>query len=200
MPKHQSLKRAAAVFDLNNKQNQPECLTKFMKHPVDGLHQNKIEEQSTTSVSAPEVEKPSVLLGDEQGYTELGGDVGKTDVHVGRRTPRKSRMSSTLVEQNTPGGPFESSRSQPSTKKSQRAASFAAGSTMKKGGKSDRPSMSYAGMIVQAIISSPGARMALRQLYDWIMETYPYFKTASKNWQVFKSYFFISAFKVLNVF
>ena len=47
-----------------------------------------------------------------------------------------------------------------------------------------RPQISYAGMIVQAIISSPGARMTLRGIYDWVQETYPYFKNAAKNWQV----------------
>ena len=46
----------------------------------------------------------------------------------------------------------------------------------------ERPHIKYAGMITQAIVSTAGARISLRDLYDWIQETYPYFQTASRSW------------------
>lgn len=47
-----------------------------------------------------------------------------------------------------------------------------------------KPSYSYASLIAQAIISSPKQRLALSNIYCWIMDTYPYYKTQSSGWQV----------------
>lgn len=47
-----------------------------------------------------------------------------------------------------------------------------------------KPPYSYASLIAQAIISSPKHRLALSNIYTWIMDTYPYYKTQSCGWQV----------------
>lgn len=47
-----------------------------------------------------------------------------------------------------------------------------------------KPPFSYASLIAQAIISSPKQRLALSNIYCWIMETYPYYKSQSCGWQV----------------
>lgn len=49
-----------------------------------------------------------------------------------------------------------------------------------------KPPYSYASLIAQAIISSPKQRLALSNIYCWIMETYPYYKAQSCGWQVNK--------------
>ena len=49
-----------------------------------------------------------------------------------------------------------------------------------------KPSYSYASLIAQAIISSPKQRLALSNIYCWIMDTYPYYKSQSNGWQVRK--------------
>ena len=49
-----------------------------------------------------------------------------------------------------------------------------------------KPPFSYASLIAQAIISSPKQRLALSNIYCWIMETYPYYKGQSCGWQVKK--------------
>lgn len=47
-----------------------------------------------------------------------------------------------------------------------------------------KPPYSYASLIAQAIISSPKQRLALSSIYNWIMQTYPYYQLQSCGWQV----------------
>ncbi|KAJ3076144.1 Forkhead box protein B2, partial [Podochytrium sp. JEL0797] len=46
-----------------------------------------------------------------------------------------------------------------------------------------RPQHSYAAMISQAILASADRKLALAEIYHWIMETYPYYKTVGTGWQ-----------------
>jgi hypothetical protein len=39
-----------------------------------------------------------------------------------------------------------------------------------------KPQYSYIGLIAKAILSTKEKRMLLSEIYDWIMEQYPYFK------------------------
>lgn len=46
-----------------------------------------------------------------------------------------------------------------------------------------RPPYSYMALIQFAINSSPTQRMTLKQIYNWIEETFPYFKRAKPGWK-----------------
>eukprot|EP00736_Rhodelphis_marinus_P006623 Rmarinus@m.3733 len=46
-----------------------------------------------------------------------------------------------------------------------------------------KPPFSYAALIGQAIMSTPDKKFTLSQIYQWIMQTYPYYKTADPGWQ-----------------
>lgn len=53
-----------------------------------------------------------------------------------------------------------------------------------------RPPHSYASLIAQAILTSPGQRLTLRDIYDWVQRKYPHMYEANEpGWQVraFKS-------------
>jgi hypothetical protein len=47
-----------------------------------------------------------------------------------------------------------------------------------------RPPYSYASLIAQAINSTSNSLMKLNEIYNWIMETYPYYKYQGSGWQV----------------
>lgn len=47
-----------------------------------------------------------------------------------------------------------------------------------------KPPFSYASLIAQAIISNPKQRLALCNIYTWIMDTYPFYKIQTCGWQV----------------
>lgn len=49
-----------------------------------------------------------------------------------------------------------------------------------------KPHYSYASLIAQAILSAPKQRLALNNIYAWIMQTYPYYRLQSCGWQVQK--------------
>lgn len=50
-------------------------------------------------------------------------------------------------------------------------------------GKTTKPPYSYAALIGQALFSTPDLRMALSDVYTWIMEKYPYFRKEDSGWQ-----------------
>ena len=50
-----------------------------------------------------------------------------------------------------------------------------------------KPQCSYTQLIASAIGSSPRKRMVLSEIYDWIQDNHPYYKTASPGWKVYKS-------------
>ena len=47
-----------------------------------------------------------------------------------------------------------------------------------------KPPFSYVTLIRQAILSSRMQRMTLNEIYQWIVDTYPYFRTAPSKWKV----------------
>lgn len=47
-----------------------------------------------------------------------------------------------------------------------------------------KPPYSYVALIRQAILSSTMQKMTLNEIYQWIVETYPYFRTAPPKWKV----------------
>jgi hypothetical protein len=47
-----------------------------------------------------------------------------------------------------------------------------------------KPPFSYVTLIRQAILSASSQRMTLNEIYQWIVETYPYFRTAPPKWKV----------------
>lgn len=52
------------------------------------------------------------------------------------------------------------------------------------GQKPGKPPHSYASLIARAVDSSPRKMMTLSEIYQWIMDNYPYFKDAGNGWKV----------------
>lgn len=50
--------------------------------------------------------------------------------------------------------------------------------------KPGKPPHSYANLITRAVDSSPRKMMTLSEIYQWIMDNYPYFKDAGNGWKV----------------
>jgi len=49
--------------------------------------------------------------------------------------------------------------------------------------KDNKPPFSYSSLIQQAIDTSPNKQMTLSEIYMWIMEKYPFYKTAGNGWK-----------------
>ncbi|NWY97653.1 FOXA3 factor, partial [Agelaius phoeniceus] len=47
----------------------------------------------------------------------------------------------------------------------------------------DKPAQSYIALISTAILSSPEKKLLLSDIYQWIMDNYPYFKNKEKSWR-----------------
>ena len=47
-----------------------------------------------------------------------------------------------------------------------------------------KPPYSYVTLIRQAILSGTMQKMTLNEIYQWIVESYPYFRTAPPKWKV----------------
>ena len=47
-----------------------------------------------------------------------------------------------------------------------------------------KPPYSYVTLIRQAILSASMQRMTLNEIYQWIVDSYPYFRTAPPKWKV----------------
>ncbi|GAA5981264.1 hypothetical protein JCM10908_004044 [Rhodotorula pacifica] len=56
-------------------------------------------------------------------------------------------------------------------------------STLVYQGTMNKPPYSYAALIGQALFSTPDLRMALADIYTWIMQKYPYFRKEDSGWQ-----------------
>ncbi|XP_071343650.1 forkhead box Q2 [Trachinotus anak] len=52
-----------------------------------------------------------------------------------------------------------------------------------KSDKSDKPNQSYIALISKAILASEQKKLLLCDIYQWIMDHYPYFKSKDKNWR-----------------
>ncbi|KAM8961527.1 uncharacterized protein RCH25_037236 [Pelodytes ibericus] len=48
---------------------------------------------------------------------------------------------------------------------------------------SEKPNQSYMALISRAILSSPEKRLQLSEIYQWIMENYPYYHNQEKSWR-----------------
>ncbi|XP_075467448.1 forkhead box protein L2-like [Ascaphus truei] len=48
---------------------------------------------------------------------------------------------------------------------------------------SEKPNQSYIALISRAILSAPEKRLQLSDIYQWIMETYPYYHNQDKSWR-----------------
>ncbi|EEB99068.1 hypothetical protein MPER_01314, partial [Moniliophthora perniciosa FA553] len=46
----------------------------------------------------------------------------------------------------------------------------------------NKPDLSYAALLGQAILSSPEHRLTLQEIYDWITIVYPFFKRGETTW------------------
>jgi hypothetical protein len=46
-----------------------------------------------------------------------------------------------------------------------------------------KPQHSYIGLIAMAILSAPGRRMLLSDVYQWILSNYPYFRGRGPGWR-----------------
>jgi hypothetical protein len=51
-----------------------------------------------------------------------------------------------------------------------------------------KPPYSYATLITYAITNSPNKQLTLNEIYNWVMENYPYYKTAGTGWKVRKKF------------
>ncbi|XP_067169197.1 forkhead box protein L2-like [Apteryx mantelli] len=47
----------------------------------------------------------------------------------------------------------------------------------------NKPAQSYIALISTAILSSPEKKLLLSDIYQWIMDNYPYFKNKEKSWR-----------------
>lgn len=52
---------------------------------------------------------------------------------------------------------------------------------------SGRPLVSYVDMIREALVEKPDHRMKLQEIYSWIKDRYPFFKTSTLAWKVLKT-------------
>jgi hypothetical protein len=52
-----------------------------------------------------------------------------------------------------------------------------------------KPPYSYVTLIRQAILSTRLQRMTLNEIYQWIVDSYPYFRTAPPKWKVRFEYY-----------
>lgn len=46
-----------------------------------------------------------------------------------------------------------------------------------------KPPYSYASLIAQALLAAPLRRLTLNQIYSWIMDKYPYYRSENSGWQ-----------------
>lgn len=51
-----------------------------------------------------------------------------------------------------------------------------------------KPAHSYSYLITTAIQGSPNQQMTLNDIYEWVMEHYPWYKTAVNGWKVTKNF------------
>ena len=51
-----------------------------------------------------------------------------------------------------------------------------------------KPPFSYVTLIRKAILSTKMQRMTLNEIYQWIIDSYPYFRTAPPKWKVWMNF------------
>jgi hypothetical protein len=84
---------------------------------------------------------------------------------------------------------IKTSKHSPGSKTSSASPSSHKGRTTELG-QQGKPQYSYAMMIKFAIQSHPAQQMTLNDIYSWITEKFPYYKTAAVGWKVVKWFIF----------
>ncbi|ORZ13862.1 hypothetical protein BCR41DRAFT_306926, partial [Lobosporangium transversale] len=49
--------------------------------------------------------------------------------------------------------------------------------------KHHKPTQSYSFLITTAILESPNKQLTLNEIYEWVMEHYPWYRTAINGWK-----------------
>ncbi|KAK2541968.1 Forkhead box l2-like protein, partial [Columba livia] len=88
----------------------------------------------------------------------------------GRRPPGGSFTIASLLAERGPPSPAPPGRSPPGAPRSPPEPG-------------DKPPQSYIALISTAILSSPEKKLLLSDIYQWIMDNYPYFKNKEKSWR-----------------
>src|SRR6218665_1619691 len=57
--------------------------------------------------------------------------------------------------------------------------------------KDGKPAYSYANLITFAINSSPQKKMTLSEIYQWICDTFPYYREIGNGWKVWQAHYII---------
>ncbi|KAJ2717333.1 hypothetical protein H4R19_000085 [Coemansia spiralis] len=105
-------------------------------------------------------------LSSNQSYVETGSDGGL--------------VTSPAHEAAVTGG---SSNSSSSSAAPSDIALLLSGSLQIQRDTSGKPTYPYATLITYAILQHPRKQMTLSEIYDWLMDHYPYFKTAGPGWK-----------------
>uniref|UniRef100_A0A6J0SPR7 Forkhead box protein D3-like n=1 Tax=Pogona vitticeps TaxID=103695 RepID=A0A6J0SPR7_9SAUR len=79
------------------------------------------------------------------------------------------------------GDPETNSQQDPGERKEDTEAEPPRG--LESGDLQDKPNQSYIALISTAILSSPEKKLLLSDIYQWIMDNYPYFKNKEKSWR-----------------
>ncbi|GAA5912609.1 hypothetical protein JCM8208_004789 [Rhodotorula glutinis] len=98
-----------------------------------------------------------------------------------KAAPARSDTSSAVGDAAAPTAPARKKRAP--ARRTESAPSSSRGLWVDEDGEPIKPRYSYAALIGQALFSTPDLRMALADIYVWIMGEYPYFKKDDAGWQ-----------------
>ncbi|KPV78075.1 uncharacterized protein RHOBADRAFT_50588 [Rhodotorula graminis WP1] len=96
--------------------------------------------------------------------------------------PARSDTSTTVGDAVAPA-PSARKKRAPARRNDSAPSSSSRGLWVDEDGEPIKPRYSYAALIGQALFSTPDLRMALADIYVWIMSEYPYFKKDDAGWQ-----------------
>lgn len=122
---------------------------------------------NTTSVIKKMSDWNKLMTGQEDHYATTKLDLKQEE------TNNSDSLMSNLDE-----GETESTKSEPSTPKLEATAA--------KGADNDadtKPSHSYIALIAMAILSKPGKKVLLGDIYGYISENFPYYRSKDKSWR-----------------
>jgi len=111
------------------------------------------------------------------GSSATAGGGGRGSVRVKTEPGSPPSSSPPLPRLSPPPPPGDGGDTSPPLPSLQRSDCGAQGSSAK-------PSHSYATLICMAMNDSPDQRVTLSNIYSWILDNFPYFRTADPSWQV----------------
>lgn len=129
------------------------------------------------------------------GSGMLGGRMGKAPpIILPKPDDRKRTLSQLTQSGSVPMMSLEATAGGPSRDLSKSAAALGPRSGILVGGSFQpqytgcrydiaKPPYSYASLIAQALLAAPLKRLTLNQIYAWIMEKYPYYRSENSGWQ-----------------